>query len=94
MQLRINRGIRRLAKMTGAEPPSDQDLKQRLERRMLSLNVPSGIGRRFNRIGAQNEGDVQLEKRFNQVGVSKRNVTDVTIANTPTAPDSLGLDIE
>jgi len=94
LQLRINRGIRRLAKMTGAEPPSDHSLKQRLERRMLSLDLPSGIDRRFNRIGVHNEGDVELEKRFNQVGVSKRNATDVTIAEAPTALDSLGLDIE
>jgi len=94
LQLHINRAIRRLATMTGAEPPSDQSLKQRLERRMLSLNDPSDIDRRFNRIDVHNEGDVQLEKRFNQVGVSKRNETDVTIAEAPTASDSLGLDIE
>ena len=92
--MRINRGIRRLAKMTGAEPPSEESLKQLLERRMLSLNDPSGIDRRFNRIGVQNEGDVQVEKRFNQVGVSKRNQAGVTIAKTPTASNSLGLDIE
>ena len=85
--------------MTGAEPPSPQSLEQRLERRMLSLDVPSGIDRRFNRFGvSRNERDVQLEKRFNRAGTSKprvkRKEESVTAANSPTAPNSLGLDIE
>jgi hypothetical protein len=99
--MRINRSIRRLAKMTGAKPPSDRSLEQRLERRMLSLDVPSGIDRRFNLIGVPRDlgdSDVQLEKRFNRVGVLKpglrRQVAPITAANPPTAPNSLGLDIE
>jgi hypothetical protein len=97
--MRINRSIRRLAKMTGAKPPSDRSLEQRLERRMLSLDVPSGIDRRFNLFGVPRDlRDVQLEKRFNRVGALKpglsRQVAPITAANPPTAPNSLGLDIE
>jgi len=99
--MRINRSIRRLAKMTGAKPPSDQSLEQRLERRMLSLDVSSGIARRFNFLGDPRDlgdSDVQLEKRFNRVGVLKhrlkRQVAPITAANPPTAPNSLGLDID
>lgn len=97
--MRINRSVRRLAKMTGAKPPSDRSLEQRLERRMLSLDVPSGIDRRFNRFGVpHNVRDVQLEKRFDRVGVLKPRLKgqkeSVAVANTPTAPNSLGLDIE
>jgi hypothetical protein len=93
--MRINRSVRRLAKMTGVKPPSDRSLEQRLERRMLSLDVPGGIDRRFNRFGVpRNVKDVQLEKRFNRAGVSKPRQVTVTAADPPTAPDSLGLDIE
>jgi len=97
--MRINRSIRRLAKMTGAKPPSDRSLEQRLEKRMLSLDVPNGIDRRFNRFGVpQNVGDVQLEKRFNRIGALKPRLKvkeePITVANPPTAPNSLGLDIE
>lgn len=92
--MRINRSIRRLAKMTGANPPSYRNLEQRLERRILSLDVPSGINRRFNRFDLpRNVGDVQLEKRFNRVGALKPRLP-VEVANPPTAPNSLGLDIE
>ena len=97
--MRINRSIRRLAKMTGAKPPSDRSLEQRLERRILSLDVPSGIDRRFNRFGVpRNVKDVQLERRFNRVGVLKprlkRKEEPIAVADPPTAPNSLGLDIE
>ena len=66
---------------------------------MLSLDFPSGIDRRFNRFGAsRNERDVQLEKRFNRIGTLKPRLKGkeepVAAANLPTAPNSLGLDIE
>lgn len=96
--MRINRSVRRLAKMTGAKPPSDRSLEQRLERRMLSLDVPSGIDRHFNFGFSRDLGDVQLEKRFNRLGVLrprlKGQVAPITAADPPTAPNSLGLEIE
>ena len=57
--MHINRGIRRLAKMAGAEPPSERNLQQRLEKRILSLDLPTGVERRwcFNRCGVHNVGD-------------------------------------
>jgi hypothetical protein len=94
----INRGIRRLAKMTGATPPSDRSLQQRIAKRMLSLDVSSGNDKRFNRLDIHNVGDVQLEKRFNQVGVlnPRRMGTRQSIEapEPPTAANSLGLAIE
>lgn len=103
--MQINRGVRRLAKMTGAEPPSVRSLQKRLERRILSLDIPSGIDRRFNRLVVhRNVGDVQLEKRFNRVGVLKSRrkgiensesvEESVEAAVTPTVSNSLGLNIE
>jgi len=98
LQMDINRGIRRLAKMTGATPPSDRSLQQRIAKRMLSLDVSSGIDKRFNRLDIHNVGDVQLEKRFNQVGVlnPRRMGTRQSIEapEPPTAANSLGLAIE
>lgn len=81
--------------MTGAKPPSDRSLEQRLVRRMLSLDVPSGIERRFNRFAVSRE--VQLEKRFNRAGVLKPRLKEksaVTASHAPTALNSLGLAIE
>jgi hypothetical protein len=80
--------------MNGAEPPSERSLQQRLERRILSLDRPSGVDRRFNRVGVHYVDDVQLEKRFNEDGVlkSRRQVTN-KLAETPTASNSLGLEI-
>ncbi|KAF8802550.1 aspartic peptidase A1 [Phlegmacium glaucopus] len=110
LQTHINRSIRRLAKMTGAEPPSARSLEQRLEKRVLAIEGPEGLYRRFNRFGVPGSArDVQLERRFNRAGVvpesspASLNVGNtlastippgVAIANTPTAPNSLGLDIE
>lgn len=98
LQMDINRGIRRLAKMTGAAPPSDRSLQQRIAKRILSLDVPSGIDKRLNRLGIHNVGDVRLEKRFNQVGVlnPRRMGTRQSIEapEPPTAANSLGLAIE
>jgi hypothetical protein len=96
LQRRINRGIQRLAKMSGVEQPSADSLRKRLEDRALSIDVPTAIHRRDNRI--DEPGEVQLEKRFNRFGVPnyrpKRQEESVTAANPPSAPNSLGLDIE
>jgi hypothetical protein len=71
LQMHINRSIRRLAKMTGTEPPSARSLEQRLEKRVLSIEGPDGLYRRFNRFHVPRSArEVQLEKRFNRGGVA------------------------
>jgi len=111
--MHINRSIRRLAKMTGVDPPSARSLEQRLEKRVLSIEGPSGLRRRFTRSGVpRSTREVQLEKRFNRVGVSdsgpessalslkagkkqaSSSASSITVANTPSTANSLGLDIE
>lgn len=68
--MHINRSIRRLARMTGVEPPSMRSLEQRLEKRVLSIEGPEGLRRRFNRARViPSPREVQLEKRFNRVGI-------------------------
>ena len=76
--------------MTGAASPSDRSLLQHIANRMLSLVVQSGIDRRFqvNRLGIHNVGDVQLEKRFNQIGVL--NPCPMVMGDKRTSADSLG----
>lgn len=109
LQMHINRSIRRLARMTGAEPPSARSLQQRLEKRVLAIEGPDGLRKRFYRFGhgvphvAPSEREVQLEKRFNRLGAkhgfsfdetTTSDTSDVSFANPPTAANSLGLDIE
>lgn len=121
LQMHINRSIRRLARMTGVEPPSMRSLEERLEKRVLSIEGPEGLRRRFNRARViPSPREVQLEKRFNRGGVldsahragktppssgtagaagaagtsSTSSSSTVTVANTPTTANSLGLDIE
>jgi len=99
--MHINRSIRRLARMTGAEPPSAHSLEQRLEKRVLSVEGPEGLRRRFNRFAVPpSPNEIQLNKRFNRngtagtAGILSTSLTSVKFANPPTAPNSLGLDIE
>ncbi|KJA26380.1 hypothetical protein HYPSUDRAFT_36694 [Hypholoma sublateritium FD-334 SS-4] len=75
LQQQINRGVRRLARMTGRAGPSDAELVANLERRVLAIEGPEGLERRYNRMGvpsSRDEGTV-LEKRFNRQGVPRRN---------------------
>lgn len=127
----MNRAYRRFARMTGREEPTRRDLQEKLERRILEVEGPEGLEKRFNRMGVPRylEGESRLEKRFNRMGVPKRqkkaaakgaslleakkgkggqgaggqgaggplddtNTADITVANTPSTSDSLGLDIE
>lgn len=113
LQIHINRSIRRLAKMTGVEPPSAGSLERRLQKRILSVEGPDGLYKRFNRFGVpRSPREVQLEKRFNRAGATHSipgsslvslkagntqasdRTSSVAVANTPSAADSLGLDIE
>lgn len=97
--MRINRGIRRLAKMTGSKPPSAQSLEERLEKRLLSVDISTDVDRRYNRFDKSHSNrEIQLEKRFNRAGLrpkrqEQEEPEQVTPANPPTNPNSLGLSI-
>ncbi|KAF9524418.1 aspartic peptidase A1 [Crepidotus variabilis] len=72
LQQHINRGLHRLARMTGGEVPSRRELEENLERRVLAVEGPEGFERRFNRRAPIDESDeVDLEKRYNRIGVPK-----------------------
>jgi len=104
----VNRGLQRLARMSGGPEPPRELLERNLMRRVLSLEGPEGLKRRFN--GRSLDDTVVLDKRFNTYGVPPppqpigNNLADasgansqrlgVTAANSPTANNSLGLDIE
>jgi hypothetical protein len=93
--MRINRGTRRLALMTGVEPPSAEDLQKRLEKRIFFVDAATEIGKRYN--SSPDIRGVQLEKRFTRSASKlrpKRQAEPVTPADSPNAPNSLGLDIE
>lgn len=117
LQQNINRGIRRLARMSGREAPSSISLEQNLAKRVLAVEGNEGLERRFNRSGLPRRGKREdedvLEKRYNRVGIpagSNANAASsvslkkggkgapappaVSEANTPSANNSLGLDIE
>ena len=88
--MRINRGIRRLATMTSVKPPSAEDLQKRLEKRVFSVDAATEIGKRYNRIrGSPDTRGVDASKHR-----PKRQAASVTPADSPSAPNSLGLDIE
>ncbi|KAJ7678536.1 aspartic peptidase domain-containing protein [Mycena rosella] len=69
-QQNMNRASRRLALMTGREIPSDAMLTEALRKRVLSVEGPAGLERRFNRVGL---AGANQEKRFNRHGVSTRD---------------------
>ena len=71
----MNRAYRRYARMTGREEPSRRELQERLERRVLEIEGPEGLEKRFNRIGVPRylEGESRLEKRYNRMGVPARH---------------------
>lgn len=65
--MHINRSLRRLARMSGVEPPSIRSLEQRLEKSVFSIEGADGLRKRFNRLGVPpHPREVQLEKRFNR----------------------------
>ncbi|KAF8623629.1 hypothetical protein AX17_007330 [Amanita inopinata Kibby_2008] len=109
LQQHINRGTRRLARMTGRELPSDEELVARLHKRVLSVEGTEGLSKRYNRIGVpkkskgslKTSGATVLSENTHRHGnsVSLANgaggQTDtVTPANQPSTANSLGLDIE
>ncbi|KAK0469910.1 acid protease [Desarmillaria tabescens] len=138
-QQNINRALRRLARMTGRQAPSDAELRRNLERRVASLEndpvfkryhryIPPGNSKRFNREGVSGSrvnaivgrkhnhnqgnnangstGSTSTSNSTANAATSAVNAastsgssssaasSDVTVANTPTTANSLGLDIE
>lgn len=86
-----------MARMTGREEPTRRDLHGLLERRVLSVEGQDGLEKRYNRYGlpapahSSGAGAVSLaETKESDVVVDD----GITVANTPTAPNSLGLDVE
>ncbi|KAK7044185.1 hypothetical protein VNI00_007905 [Paramarasmius palmivorus] len=66
LQQHINRGNKRLARMTGREIPSDHELSENLHRRMLAIES-SPLSKRFNRSGYKTNS-----KRYNRNGLGPR----------------------
>ena len=62
MQQHINRGSRRLAHMTRRTPPSDEELRERLQRRVDTIPT-SMLARRYS--------PEELETRFNRHGYKR-----------------------
>ncbi|KAK0204685.1 acid protease [Desarmillaria ectypa] len=74
-QLNVNRALRRLARMTGRQAPSDVELRRNLERRVALLeNDP--VYKRYNRYIPPGNS-----KRFNRNGVSGSRVNAVVDRN-------------
>ncbi|KAH9476976.1 Pepsin A [Psilocybe cubensis] len=99
LQQHINRGLRRMARMRGHEAPSARDLHTLLERRVRDVEGVEGLSRRFNRFGLPAPAaHSSAHEAVSLAEAPKQNdalIDDgVTVANTPTAPNSLGLDIE
>ncbi|TFY79710.1 hypothetical protein EWM64_g4301 [Hericium alpestre] len=53
LQQHINRSNRRLARLSGREAPSDEELSHALRKRILSVEASSGLEARYNRQGAK-----------------------------------------
>lgn len=104
----INRGLQRLARMTGAREIPREVLEMNIMRRVLQFEGPDGLQRRYNR-RTLDDDTVNLDRRFlpshpsssssspgNVLAVgSNGNINRVVkIAEAPTTANSLGLDIE
>ncbi|KDR78920.1 hypothetical protein GALMADRAFT_244580 [Galerina marginata CBS 339.88] len=66
LQQHMNRAYRRFARMKGLALPTRRELQANLEKRVLAVEGPEGLERRFNR-----RDSVALEKRYNRIGVPK-----------------------
>jgi hypothetical protein len=93
-QQRVNRAYRRWARMTGRALPSDEELVERLRKRILSVEGKEGLVKRFSRFGVPSR---LKNKRVQSDQLDAANgdvLSDVTSSNTPATPNSLALDIE
>jgi len=104
LQQHINRGHKRLARMTGRDEPSVIQLRANLERRLESLQ-DSQLEKRYNRHGVKKaqprpatlDAATDPNATAGSVGAGNNAVSapaqGVTKANKPTDANSLGLDI-
>jgi hypothetical protein len=69
LQQNINRSLRRHARMTGRAEPSQHDLEENLRKRVLAIEGPEGLAKRYNRAGT----NFKHGKRFNRGGVARVN---------------------
>lgn len=78
LQQHVNRSLRRLARMSGAEVPSDLQLRSNLEKRMLSLSEGDLVIKRFNRPSYAKSGRSEdaLSARFNRVHIKGKRADD------------------
>jgi hypothetical protein len=106
----VNRGLLRLARMSGEPEPPREILERNLMRRVLSVEGVDGLERRFNRRSL--DDTVVLDKRFNTYGVPSLAPAPAPVGNslaassklpqnlavtpgkTPAANNSLPLDID
>ncbi|KAF9453437.1 acid protease [Macrolepiota fuliginosa MF-IS2] len=51
LQQHINRSSRRLARMTGRDEPTSEELTRHLEKRVIAVEGPEGLEKRYNRQG-------------------------------------------
>lgn len=70
LQQQINRASRRLALMTGRQAPTSNMMADALRKRVLTVEGPAGLERRFNRHGVPKKSG----KRFNRYGVNKTKI--------------------
>jgi hypothetical protein len=63
--------------MTGRAGPTHETLVENLERRVLAIEGPEGLEKRFNRMGVprRSTADNVLEKRYNRIGVPHKAKT-------------------
>lgn len=70
LQQQINRASKRLALMAGRQAPTSNMMSDALRKRVLAVEGPAGLERRFNRHGVPQKS----EKRFNRYGVKKTKI--------------------
>jgi len=97
-QRRVNRAHRRWARMTGRALPSDEELVERLRKRILSVEGEEGLVKRFNHYGLpsrlKNKRVAQSDQLDGNNAANGNPLGDVTISNTAATSNSLALDIE
>lgn len=67
MQQHMNRGYKRLARMTGRAAPSNEELRANIEKRMALIGGET-LGKRYNRKGNKALAEVQDLKANAKVG--------------------------
>lgn len=76
LQQHINRGTRRLARMTGRQEPSKDEQRAKLHKRMYLLEHGPGSrnGKRYNRNGVTNSDALVKSAKSNSLAATKGGV--------------------